>query len=387
MLRCWARLPTFLLGLALVATALAATGAPTAAAEFETGETPRVPAGRTVDDDLYLFGGGAEVDGVVTGDVVVSAGTLDVDGRVEGSVAAAAGTVEIRGEVGRSLRATAGTVRVLGAVGGDVVAAGGTITIEPGATVGGDVVVAGGEVEVRGEVAGEVRGNVGTLTIAGPVGGDVRVSADRVRLEPEARLGGALRYRSHDDAEIASDAVVAGPTVRRAPSRFVPGDNLQVWLGSAIFRLLCGLVSGVVVVLVMPRAAAAIADGLRSAPLTPFLMGLSLLIFVPLGIAVLLLTVVGIPIALVVLALFLVGLYLSQVVVGLAVGRFLLPNSWDTASRGFNLLAMTIGVILLAALRPIPVPYLSPIVATLTGLVGLGAVVVGLHRLRPQPSA
>jgi len=370
--------------LAVVASAVAVV--PVRAAEVETGGAPRVRAGHTVDDDLYLFGGGAEVDGAVAGDVVVSAGSLEVDGRIDGSLSVAAGTVEVRGEVGRSLRATAGTLRVFGRISGDVVAAGGTIVIEPGATVDGDLVAAGGDVEVRGEVGGEVRGNIGTLTIAGPVGGDVRVSANRVRLEPEARLAGALRYRGHADAAVDPGAVVAGPTVRRAPSRFFPGDNLLVWLGSAIFRLLCGLVAGAMVVLVMPRAAAAIADGLRVAPLAPFLVGVSLAIFVPLGIAVLLLTVVGIPIALVVLALFLVGLYLSQVVVGLAVGRFLLPNSWDTASRGFNLLAMTIGVILLAALRLIPVPYLSLIVATLTGLLGLGAVVVGVHRWREKPA-
>jgi hypothetical protein len=99
----------------------------------------------------------------------------------------------------------------------------------------------------------------------------------------------------------------------------------------------------------------------------------------------LLATVVGIPIALIGAAFFAAALYLSQVVVGLALGRAILPKRWDTAGRGYNLLAMTIGVIALAALRLIPVPLLGTGIAALTAVFGLGAVVVGLRR-RPTPA-
>ncbi len=382
-LRQFARLlATPLAALLVIFVALALHVPAATAAEFETGPSPSVPAGTTVDDDLYLFGGDAEIHGVVTRDAVVSAGTLEVDGRIGGNLAAAVGSAVVRGEVDRSVRVTAGNVRVLGRVGGDVVVAGGTVTIEPGATVGGDVVVAGGTVDIRGQVAGDVRGNAGTVTIGGRVDGDVRVGGDRVRLLPAARVAGTLRYRSRNEAEVAPGAVVSGPTVRRPPARFVPGDNLLIWLSSAIFRLLCGLVAGVAVVLLLPRSAPALADALRTEPLAPFLAGLGLAIGVPIAVAVLIVTVVGVPLALIVLALYLAALYLSQVVVGLAIGRFLLPASWDTASRGFNLLAMTLGVILLAALRLVPIPYLGLAVAAFTAVLGLGAIVMGMRRWR-----
>jgi hypothetical protein len=80
----------------------------------------------------------------------------------------------------------------------------------------------------------------------------------------------------------------------------------------------------------------------------------------------------------------LIVLYLSQVFVGTAIGRWILPDSWGDSGRGFNLLAMALGVILLGALRLIPVPAVGFIIAAITALLGLGAVFIGLRR-RPTP--
>ncbi|MER3439077.1 MAG: hypothetical protein C4346_16645, partial [Chloroflexota bacterium] len=94
----------------------------------------------------------------------------------------------------------------------------------------------------------------------------------------------------------------------------------------------------------------------------------------------------GIPLALIMLALYLIILYLSQVFLGLALGRVILPSRWDTASRGYNLLAMVLGVLIVAGLRLLPVPYISGLLAALTAVLGLGAVVVGLRRMRRAPA-
>jgi hypothetical protein len=97
-------------------------------------------------------------------------------------------------------------------------------------------------------------------------------------------------------------------------------------------------------------------------------------------IGILLVTVIGIPIALIGVAMFFVALYLSQVWVGTAIGRFILPDTWGNFGRGYNLLAMVLGVIIIAGLRAIPVPYVGWIVTALVTILGLGALVVGLSR-------
>jgi len=352
------------------------------AAEFRSGDSVSVEASETVQDDLYLSGGTVEIAGTVTGDAVVTAGEVDVPGQVEGSLIVAAGTTEITGTIGRSVRAATGELTVSGNITGDLVVFSGRVTIEEGATIGGDLVVGSGDVVSRGSVGGDIRGSADELDISGPVAGNVRIDTDRLRLRSGAEIGGDLRYTSRNEARIADGATVRGATEHTRPQRFYPGDSFAAWLGSAIFRLICALVAGLAVIVIMPRTAASIAEGIRQAPLASFLIGLVLFFLIPLAIVVLLVTLIGIPLALILLALYVIVLYLSQVFLGLALGRILLPGRWDTASRGYNLLAMTIGVIIIAGLRLLPVPFLSLVIAILTAVIGLGAVVVGLRRAR-----
>ena len=81
-----------------------------------------------------------------------------------------------------------------------------------------------------------------------------------------------------------------------------------------------------------------------------------------------------------------VTLYLSQVFIGLALGRFILPDRWGDLGRGYNLLAMTIGVIILFAPRFIPLPFLDPAISVVVALLGLGAAMVGVTMRRYSPS-
>jgi len=122
----------------------------------------------------------------------------------------------------------------------------------------------------------------------------------------------------------------------------------------------------------------------RNRPWPSFLLGLALLIGVPITLAFLTVTLIGLPIALIGLAAYLALLYLSQVFVGLAIGRFLLPDSWGDEGRGFNLLAMTVGVTILAGLRLTPIGAADWTIAALTAIVGLGALVISLGRGRPS---
>jgi hypothetical protein len=70
--------------------------------------------------------------------------------------------------------------------------------------------------------------------------------------------------------------------------------------------------------------------------------------------------------------------WLSQVFVGLALGRLVLPDSWQVTSRGYNILAMALGMILIGAVRSLPFPYVSAAVALLSIVLALGAVIMAL---------
>jgi cytoskeletal protein CcmA (bactofilin family) len=367
------------LGALAIAVTFLATPKSAAAAEFKTGDSPEVAANDTIDGDLYITGGTITIAGRVTGDVLAAGGEIDVSGQVDGSLQILAGDVEISGDVGGAVRALAGDITISGEVGRDVVVGAGNLTVQGSGSVNGDVVAAGGDVELLGPVGGDVTGNFGSLTINNRIGGDVDVTANDVNLLSQARIQGDFQYSSREVAGIAVGATVSGETEHSQKERFYPGDNIGAWLTSGLFRLFCALVAGLILVMLMPRALIAVADAARTAPVTSFLLGLVLILVLPILFLVLLITIVGAPIGLIGFGLYFSVLYLSQVFLGLAIGRLILPSRWDTNGRGYNLLAMVIGVLIIGGVRLIPVSYLGGIVAVLTALFGLGAFAVAVR--------
>ena len=371
-----------LAGASLLAVLLAlAIITPVAAAEFVSGDSPRIPVATTLDDDLYIAGNDATIAGTIAGDALVACRLLDMSGTIERSLAVAAQDVDLSGSVGHAVRAAGNEIRISGTIGGDLVVAGARVIIESSATVSGDLIAAS-DVEMRGQVGGDVRATGNAIEINGPVGGDVELTSDDILIGADADLAGDVTYTSNDDAVVANQAQIAGSVERNTPDSGSI-NNATDFGGGAIgelFRLLAALVAGLVVILLMPRAAVSVAESVRRRTGPTLLLGLILLFAIPLGAVLLMVTVIGIPIGIIALTVMVIVLYLSQVFVGTAIGRLILPESWGDGGRGFNLLAMALGVILLGALRLIPIPVFGFVVAALTALLGLGAVFIGLRR-------
>jgi hypothetical protein len=180
-------------------------------------------------------------------------------------------------------------------------------------------------------------------------------------------------------------AVVTGGIVQDEPNIMFPGDGGVTWVTGLLFRLLAALITGTVIVLALPRLSVTVANGVRHRLPGSLLSGLILLFAVPVVSLILFVTIVGIPIALIVWAVFLSALYLSQVFVGLALGRFILPNRWGDRGRGYNMLAMTIGVIVLFVPRFLPIPWIGVAFSAVIALIGLGAVFMGATFRRREP--
>jgi hypothetical protein len=223
-----------------------------------------------------------------------------------------------------------------------------------------------------------VIGDVGRLAIEGRVDGNVDATVRQLHVTDGATIRGAINYRSHGSATIDEGAVVAGPVTRGDPPNLLPFGGPLAWGAGALPRLAALIAAGAVVLLLLPRPAVAVADGGRSRPLDALLTGLGLAVFVPIAVLLLSITIIALPVALIISAGYVGGLYLSQVFVGLAVGRLLLRLPAGQAGRGINLVAMAIGVTLLAALRLAPLPHANTVFAVFVALFGLGAVAVGL---------
>jgi len=355
------------------------------AGEVRSGGSVTIAQNERIAEDLYLSAGTVELLGTVNRDASIAAGDVTIEGAVEGSLNLAAGQADISGTVGGSVRVAAGSIEVTGEIGGDLVVAGGRVTIPSQATIGGDLIVTGGNVDVRGSIAGDVRGSAMSMSIGGEVRGNVDVGTSRFEVLSSARIGGNVIYASASSGSISSGASIAG-TVERANQS--PWGGSGGWLehsSGRLLRALWALIAGVVIVAFAPRVANAIARNGRSI-LAAIGVGLLTLIVAPIIAIALTVSLIGLPTGLILLGLFVMTLYLTQVFAGLTIGRFILPNGWNDGSRGFNLLAMTLGVIVIAATNFIPVPFVSGVISAVVTLWGLGAAAMILGQLGTRPA-
>ena len=337
-----------------------------------------IRAEQTFDEDAYIFGNEVTFNGTTTRDVVSATNRFDLGqtARVGGNVNVAANDVRFGGAIDRSARVAAREIVVTGTIGGDLVVAAQTVRIEAGARITGDLLVAAQDVTIFGQIGGQIRGQANQLSLTdATVGQDILVAVDDLEVRGSSVISGAVRNESDSDATVAGSATVAGPVERSDPSGVSAGGfSVGGGVGWGIARLLFLLMTGLVVVLVAPVASSAVADGVRRRFPTTLITGVVAIVLVPLIATLLLFTLIGIPVSVVALTLFAVALYLSQVFVGLAIGRAILPRGWRTYGRGYNILAMVIGVALIGLLRLIPIPFFDLVVAIVVALLGLGAL-------------
>ena len=310
--------------LVVLATVLLAV--PVSAAEVRGLESVTIESGEVVDDDLYAAGSTITIDGTVNGDLWAAGGTININGTVKGDVVVAVSTLNIDGEVGQ-------TVRVVGA----------------------------------------------TININGSIGGDLMIGGNSVTIGSTAAIGGDLTYFSNNDAEIHPSAIIGGKITRNLTKLEWPFK----WglLANILVRLLAFLMVlliGVVIVLMMPRRMALMADTIKTKPWFSLGWGAIILFGVPIAAIIVCVTIVGIPLGLVTLALWGIAIYLSQIVVALFIGRWIIGYFAKTDSRGVMVGALALGLAILCLLRIIP--YAGFFIGLAAVLFGLGAALVSLRK-------
>ena len=440
MLKIWVRiLVTVCLFAVLVLVAPAAH-----AADPRAGDTVIIPAGETVNDDVYLFGEQIIIDGTVKGDAVALGQTVIVNGTVEGSLMSAAATVTVNGRVGHALRVGAYGLRLgpESRIGKDVLAGAYSVIAERGSQVQGDMLVGGYQARLDGEIGEDYRGGQSALEINGVVKGNVEVSLDPtggqsvppsvympslpgvnevpnlapgLRVGDQARIGGVLRYASPIVGQFAPSAQVQGgvqQTVNEAVARAQAEARRAYEVANSPTTRLLGVVRNVITLILVGLLLAWLAwsftrqsaDTVTGQPLPAFGWGLVTAVAVPF-VAVLLLFVSILALALfgaltlggVGTALFIVGLlvngglllvfitalaWFSKIVVGLAVGRLLL-NRFESPLAQSRVWPMALGVTLVALVVALLnlAPVLGGLVNLLVTLVGLGALALTLWNL------
>jgi cytoskeletal protein CcmA (bactofilin family) len=360
--------------------ALAGALVPAAAPGQERGAAVVVRGTRT--SNTYAAGGTVEVLAEIDKDLVATGGALGIRGPVRGDVIAAGGTVSIDGPVGDDVRVAGGTVALESRVDGDLVAVGGNVTVTPGAHVGGRAWLAGGRVEVLGRLGGGVRAAGATVRFGGEADGDVQLAGGEIHILSGARVGGDLVYTSPRPARIEPGARIAGAvTHHRSDVAERAGQVWRVVRAVVGIALLVGvMVAGAVLLALFPTATVSAARTIGTAPGRSLGLGIAVVVGLPIVGALLVATVVGAPLGLAVLAgwglVLLAGYLVAAVFLG-EVGARLTRRPADL-SLGARVLSLALALLLLALVSLIPVAGGLIVGAAL--LLGAGALALRLYR-------
>ena len=234
----------------------------------------------------------------------------------------------------------------------------GPATVE--GTAQGRVVSFNGPVDISGTVEEDVVSFNGTVTVrsGAVIGGDLVT-----RIEPVVEDGATVRGEIRQAADLF-----------REPFPFV--GRLLSWLAASVSLLILGLL----LLLLTPRGADAVAEAWRTAAGPSVGWGLIFLVGLPIVAVLALITLVGIPFGVGLL----LGLWLIYTV-GYVAGAWLVGRLVLRPPRG-RVLAFLAGLAILRLLALVPI--LAGIVGFVAVVLGLGAVVVAAWRAgRPAPVA
>jgi cytoskeletal protein CcmA (bactofilin family) len=345
-------------------------------AETTQSDLVLIRAEDVVSEDLFAAGNTIQVSGTIQGDLMASSmGDLRIDGIVEGDVTAIASRVVIAGVVQGSVRVVAPEVVVEGTVGDDLAAAGLDVTVTSTGEVGRDLLLASWSTEVAGDIDRNVTGIVRSLSLAGHIAHNVDVDVHDLTVADSARVDGDLRYRSDEEADIASGADVVGSIIDRkelSPNVSVIGLELLVKLLAITFGAAMGLAMiwsvGMRAVnagrAVTERPIAVVGQGLGIVAIPLILVGgiVAAVAYLP-GESVFPLLLAAIPFLLAVLGALLLFALVTPVPPAMALGRYI-------ARRRSPYGQFLIGFLMLAVATFIPVIGSFVLVAVL--VVGIG---------------
>jgi len=335
---------------------------------------------REFGSDFFGAGGMLNLTEPVEGDAFLAGGHVATASEVKGDLVAAGGEVSVGGAIGDDLYAAGGSVQFDAIVKGNARVAGGDIHVGPATMVAGGMSLTGGQIAFEGVAHDYLQASGGSVRINGEVVGDAEVRANELLIGPEARIGGRLVYHGPQPPAVPEGAVIAGGLeFHEADIGRYFGDvrpqarDTASGLGTLLWFLGVFL-AGALFILLLPRFTSEAAAAIGRQPLPSLGLGLAILLCVPFVAVVLLITIIGIPVALLLMSLYLLVLFLGWITAALFVAQRGLAalRPGQAATRGWLMLTLLLGLVVLWLLRQIP--FVGGWIGFVALLAGIGAL-------------
>ena len=285
---------------------------------FTAQEGEQVILNDLVQDDLYVVGGDISANTKIEWDFYSAGGNIRVDGEVTQDLNLAGGNITVWWLIWDDVRIAGGDITIDADIQWDLIIFGWTVRIDPGTMIWGDLIVAAGEVFLNWEVWWNLDLNVGSLVMNWLVRWNAKLGLERiVSIWTEARINWDLNYIAKKQLvwleEIIGGTVVFEQSIlpqgKHAQKMFLKGTLIWLFLnllGVVLFA--CLLIFG------LPKLFAESALKLKSNPFKSLWLGLGILVWIPVLVLILMITVIGMPIWLFGLMLYIFLIVFSELI-------------------------------------------------------------------------
>lgn len=336
-----------------------------------------LPSGQTVDTDLFVVAGFARIDGNVNGDVFAWGEEVEIDGHVTGDVISIGRELRINGQVDGNIRGYAQTLNINGKVAKNVLNFCQDFEMGANAQINGSVTSFCADEIISGRINRGITAKVGNATIDGPVGGDVQIKGEDLRIGPHANIQGKTEYTGRHEADVDPGAKLASPVVYTPLKEGPDYSNWKYYWHRAEFWG-AAFLFGLVLLLLLPQF---FSDVVRTSKnVLPSLgFGVLFLFATPIVAAIICITVVGIGVSVPTILIWLVAIYAAQVFVASWLGEILLGPAMGT---GPLLGRLALGLAIIHGLEIVPY-HVGWIIHLIVICWGLGAIAMaGYHHLK-----
>lgn len=333
-----------------------------------SGNEVSISEDQIINGDFYSAGGKVSISGEIKEDALIVGGQVTVNGPVGSDVFIFGGRVDVHSTIGDDLRVVAGEVTIAEPIMGDVFISARTVSILSTASVSGDIILLAENVSIEGSVGGDIIGTVSNLKIDAVVEGDIDVKVGQISLGDRAEVLGSVRYVSTQLITQALNSSVEGDLVRSDPVIPVKDATLR----TVLTPLLILLFSVLIWYLISRSTLNKISKRALVVSPRPALLGLVTLFFAPLGIAILLISVIGTFVGVVALFTYALLVLLSFIGMSAVIGLMLM-RVFNQPNAHLSLLSLVVGVIGVSLLSLLPV--LGQLIILLFIIITLGAMV------------
>lgn len=263
---------------------------------------------------------------------------------------------------------------------GSLIIIGGTATLAEGSTITGDIVLTGGTMTAGGDIEGDLIliGGSATLQKTVHVHGNMVSASSTVNQAEGAVIDGKIQDHATIPFQLpfstGNPSTPSGVPQATKPTFDLNHNPIMTAFGIG-FRSFVLAILAMVLSMFFPNAIKKISRAAMSAPIASGGIGFLTSILAPLVLALIALTLIGIPITILGALVLVFAVFLGWVAIGAEIGTRIaaaFKSQWHIA------VCAGVGTLLLTLITEAfaQIPCVGWVVATLIGMLGLGAVIL-----------